>query len=167
MPYMSATPPFPNSACHRCRHVGFAASGRGSVFLMCQKRAQKYLPQPVLNCPVYEAAHCVTLALGLAGQTNTLTLALHSALPPPVLEALTELQTAFEPATGPDGQRALATPAPEGVEWPTLKPSALVGRSLLLHERRLLICDPPGRGVIIGRAIGNSLFLDPFQTAYE
>lgn len=29
-------------------------SGRGSVFLRCERRAERYLPQPVHICPVFE-----------------------------------------------------------------------------------------------------------------
>lgn len=45
--------PFPTSLCHACNGCRVVLSGRGSVFLRCDRRAERYLPQPVRACPVY------------------------------------------------------------------------------------------------------------------
>lgn len=42
---------FPDSLCHRCRHLRVVRSDRGSIFLMCeQPTLPKYGPQPVRLC---------------------------------------------------------------------------------------------------------------------
>ena len=45
--------PFPTSLCHRCEHNKYVP-GKQSVFLMCRARPEKYLPQPVRVCPVFQ-----------------------------------------------------------------------------------------------------------------
>lgn len=47
---------FPNSLCHRCRHLRIVESAKGSVFLRCDALPQKYPAQPVLICPAFQAA---------------------------------------------------------------------------------------------------------------
>lgn len=47
--------------CERCAHVKLNRNDRGSVFLYCRRaesdpRYPKYPPQPVLQCPGFEAA---------------------------------------------------------------------------------------------------------------
>lgn len=51
--------PFAASLCHRCRAGRALISGRGSVFLLCTARPEKYLPQPVRRCPVFAPAPLV------------------------------------------------------------------------------------------------------------
>jgi hypothetical protein len=42
--------PFPDSLCHRCRHVRLVETAR-SVFVMCREPSlPKYAPQPVRAC---------------------------------------------------------------------------------------------------------------------
>lgn len=48
--------PHARSLCHRCDACRAIVSGRGSVFLLCTARPEKYLPQPVVRCPVFSAA---------------------------------------------------------------------------------------------------------------
>lgn len=47
--------------CDTCQHARKIVSGKGSVFLMCERsktdpRFRKYPPLPVMRCPGYEAA---------------------------------------------------------------------------------------------------------------
>ena len=43
--------PFPQSLCHRCRHLRLTGNKRGSVFLQCTEPSlPKYPPQPVRAC---------------------------------------------------------------------------------------------------------------------
>lgn len=42
--------PFPQSQCHGCQHLKLV-KGAHTVFLLCQALPQKYVPQPVRNCP--------------------------------------------------------------------------------------------------------------------
>jgi hypothetical protein len=45
------TAPFPQSLCHRCRHLRLTGNKRGSVFLQCTEQSlPKYPPQPVRAC---------------------------------------------------------------------------------------------------------------------
>jgi hypothetical protein len=47
--------PFPDSLCHRCRHVRLNGNKRGSVFVQCTHPSlPKYLPQPVRRCDGFE-----------------------------------------------------------------------------------------------------------------
>lgn len=48
--------PHARSLCHRCDACRAIVSGRGSIFLLCTARPEKYLPQPVMRCPVFSAA---------------------------------------------------------------------------------------------------------------
>jgi hypothetical protein len=49
--------PFPDSLCHRCRHLRRVTSDRGGVFLRCaHPRLPKYAPQPVRACEGFAAA---------------------------------------------------------------------------------------------------------------
>jgi len=48
--------PFPDSLCHRCRHLRMIRSARGSSFLMCQEPSlPKYTAQPVRACRGFTA----------------------------------------------------------------------------------------------------------------
>ena len=48
---MMTDAPFPDSLCHRCRHLRVIRSARGSSFLMCQEPSlPKYTAQPVRTC---------------------------------------------------------------------------------------------------------------------
>jgi hypothetical protein len=54
---MADPPPFPDSLCHRCRHLRVIRSARGSSFLMCQEPSlPKYTAQPVRGCPRFAPA---------------------------------------------------------------------------------------------------------------
>lgn len=45
------TLPFPESLCHRCRHLRLTGNKRGSVFLQCtEPTLPRYGPQPVRAC---------------------------------------------------------------------------------------------------------------------
>jgi hypothetical protein len=56
LPHVAGSPPFPESVCHRCRHVRLVESGKGSVFLMCREPSlPRYGPQPVRSCPAFAA----------------------------------------------------------------------------------------------------------------
>ena len=48
--------PFPSSLCHRCTAHRYIRSGRGSVFILCPLLPQKYPRQPVIACPLFQAA---------------------------------------------------------------------------------------------------------------
>lgn len=53
MPDPTADAPFPDSLCHRCRHLRIVRSAR-STFLMCQEPTlPKYTAQPVRSCRGY------------------------------------------------------------------------------------------------------------------
>ena len=45
--------PFPDSLCHRCRHLRVVESARSS-FLLCRKLDVKYPRQPVRACDAFE-----------------------------------------------------------------------------------------------------------------
>lgn len=47
--------PHAPSLCHRCQGCQVVVSGRGSIFLRCLRRVEKYLAQPVRHCPDYAA----------------------------------------------------------------------------------------------------------------
>jgi hypothetical protein len=50
MPDPTTDAPFPDSLCHRCRHLRIVRSAR-STFLMCQEPTlPKYTAQPVRAC---------------------------------------------------------------------------------------------------------------------
>jgi len=45
--------PFPTSICHGCAHLRLTGNKRGSIFLQCGEPSRpKYLPQPIVRCPV-------------------------------------------------------------------------------------------------------------------
>jgi hypothetical protein len=45
---------FPESQCHRCVHLRFVDTKRGTEYLMCEEPTRlKYPPQPVVDCPVF------------------------------------------------------------------------------------------------------------------
>lgn len=48
--------PFPQSLCHACAGNRYVRPGRGGVYLLCTRRPEKYLGQPVLRCPAFEPA---------------------------------------------------------------------------------------------------------------
>lgn len=48
-----APPPFQESLCHRCRHLRLVKTER-STFLRCAVLPNKYPPQPVRSCPLFE-----------------------------------------------------------------------------------------------------------------
>jgi hypothetical protein len=61
--------PFAQSLCWRCREVRKIVSGRGSIFLMCQRGLTeaswpKYPAQPVRNCRHFQAAAIPTTTHG-------------------------------------------------------------------------------------------------------
>lgn len=45
--------PFRESLCHRCQHLRLVKTAR-STFLRCAVLPNKYPPQPVRSCPVFE-----------------------------------------------------------------------------------------------------------------
>jgi hypothetical protein len=48
---MTDETPFPDSLCHRCRHLRVVRSARGSAFLMCQEPSlPRYSAQPIRAC---------------------------------------------------------------------------------------------------------------------
>lgn len=47
--------PHAPSLCHRCAGCQVVISGRGSIFLRCDRRAEKYLAQPVTQCAAFAA----------------------------------------------------------------------------------------------------------------
>lgn len=49
------SPPHAPSLCHRCEGCQVVISGRGSIFLRCDRRAEKYLAQPVMQCAAFAA----------------------------------------------------------------------------------------------------------------
>ncbi|HVK72035.1 MAG TPA: hypothetical protein VM734_01890 [Kofleriaceae bacterium] len=54
---MTDLPPFPDSMCHRCRHLRLNGNKRGSVFLACSEPSQpRYRPQPVRLCAAFSPA---------------------------------------------------------------------------------------------------------------
>lgn len=48
--------PHASSLCHRCGACRAVVSGRGSLFLMCTARPEKYLPQPLHRCHAFAPA---------------------------------------------------------------------------------------------------------------
>jgi hypothetical protein len=46
--------PFPESLCHRCAAPPKYVSGQNSTFILCPLQPQKYLPQPVRKCPLFQ-----------------------------------------------------------------------------------------------------------------
>lgn len=53
--------PFAASQCHRCRFNRYVLSGKGSLFLQCTARAQRYQPQPQTRCAIAEPAPILRL----------------------------------------------------------------------------------------------------------
>jgi hypothetical protein len=47
--------PYPQSLCHRCGAPPKYVQTKTSVFIMCPLLANKYPPQPVLQCPMFRA----------------------------------------------------------------------------------------------------------------
>ncbi len=45
--------PFPSSVCHQCAGCAYGGNRRGSVFLRCTLRPERYLPQPMRRCPQF------------------------------------------------------------------------------------------------------------------
>lgn len=45
--------PFPTSLCHECTGCRYGGNRRGTVFLRCTLRPERYLPQPVYTCPQF------------------------------------------------------------------------------------------------------------------
>lgn len=46
--------PFPDSLCHRCRASPRYVETRTSTFILCPIAPNKYPPQPVRSCPLFE-----------------------------------------------------------------------------------------------------------------
>jgi RimJ/RimL family protein N-acetyltransferase len=61
--------PYPESLCHRCAAPPKYVRTGTSVFLRCPIRPDKYPPQPVLRCPVYEPPVIETARLFLREMT--------------------------------------------------------------------------------------------------
>ena len=46
--------PFISSICHQCRGCVYGGNRRGTVFLRCTLRPERYLPQPMRRCSAFE-----------------------------------------------------------------------------------------------------------------
>lgn len=141
------------SLCHRCQGCQVVVSGRGSVFLRCLRRAEKYLAQPVRLCPVYAALPVVVAeaALGTAalGPAVYGTAALGTA----ALAWLGDAPARFVAVA--DGRGGFTSDAfgPRPVE------SASAGDALWWSEAGARFVAEAGRGPVLARVIEGAAML--------
>lgn len=120
--------PHAPSLCHRCLGCQVVISGRGSIFLRCLRRAEKYLAQPVMRCPAYAALprYDAVTPRGVAE------IAWLAAQPPPV-EAIAVGAGGFDAA-------GVAPPAE----------ASAAGAALWWREGGLRYGHEAGRGAVLG-----------------
>lgn len=119
--------PFAASLCHACTGCRAVVSGRGSVFLRCDRRETRYPPQPVRACPVFD--------------------------PRPRLRARSDRGVAIIAWRGPaaafearvEGARLIVDPAP-----PRPTDVAIPGDALIWQPTGLALTANPTRGPALG-----------------
>ena len=52
---------FPHSLCHQCKGIRYILTNKGSIFLQCERKIEKYLPQPVIRCNDFSPAKYVQM----------------------------------------------------------------------------------------------------------